>query len=78
MAGSPRYKIYDAQGNYQAAAKDAYGALGAALIGYGEGATVRTSHRVKDTVLTITEEHWDSFDRAVVELWNNEGMEQVA
>lgn len=44
MAQSPRYKVYDANGTYQAACKDV--AAAAALCAfYGEGSTIRADHR---------------------------------
>ena len=43
MAGSPRYKVYDAKKVYQAATKEAEAA--AALVAfYGDGATIRLDH----------------------------------
>ena len=43
MSGSPDWKVYDAGGAYQAAAKDA--SLAAAIVSVlGEGATVRYRH----------------------------------
>lgn len=64
MAKSPDYKVYDADGNYQAAVKSA--ALGVVLAGFlGEGATVRYGHKrvvwvegAEDTTAT------DSYDEA--------------
>lgn len=43
MAASPRYKVYDAAGVYQASAKEAEIAAGVAGL-IGEGATVRVNH----------------------------------
>ena len=45
MACSPKWKVYDAAGNYQASCKEPEAC--AFLIGlYGEGATVRYGHRL--------------------------------
>lgn len=45
MAASPKYKVYDAHGEYQASVKDIES--GACLMGmYGDGATIRLGHRV--------------------------------
>jgi hypothetical protein len=49
MAASPRFKIYDAAGQYQAACHEPEAA--AALVSfYGDGATVRDGHREKHAV----------------------------
>ena len=52
MAGSPKWKVYDADGTYQAACKDIVAA--AALVGsfYCEGSTIRLGHPKKRTVWT--------------------------
>lgn len=51
MAISPKWKIYDASGTYQAACKEIEAA--AALMGfYGEGATIRLDHAKSATVWT--------------------------
>lgn len=43
MAGSPEFKVYDAQGEYQASTKEIEAA--AALVAfYGNGATIRWQH----------------------------------
>jgi len=43
MAGSPKWKVYDAEGVYQAACKE--GEAAAALVAfYGEGASIRRRH----------------------------------
>jgi hypothetical protein len=45
MAASPDWKVYDAQGVYQAACKEVEAA--AAMMGfYGDGATIRWGHRI--------------------------------
>lgn len=50
MAASPRYKLYSADGEYQASAKDP--ALLAACIGVlGEGATIRDGRSSRKLVL---------------------------
>ena len=49
MAAAPRYKVFDADGVYQAACKEVEAA--AALMGlYGDGATIRDGHSAKHTV----------------------------
>jgi hypothetical protein len=49
MAAAPRWKVYDAAGNYQAACKEIEAA--ASLMGlYGEGATIRANHAKSWTV----------------------------
>jgi hypothetical protein len=51
MAASPEWKVYDAQGNYQAATKQIEAA--AALMGfYGDGATIRYAHAARCIVWT--------------------------
>lgn len=48
---TPRIKIFDAQGQYQASTHDY--AAAACLMGlYGEGATVRLGHGKKDVIWT--------------------------
>lgn len=49
MASSPPWKVYDANGKYQAACKEVEAA--AALIGfYGDGASIRLDHAKSATV----------------------------
>lgn len=44
MSSSPKYKVYDASGTYQAACKEIEAA--AALVAlYGDGSTIRFDHR---------------------------------
>jgi hypothetical protein len=51
MAQSPKWKVYDAGGTYQAACKEIEAA--AALMGfYGDGATIRFDHAKSTTVWT--------------------------
>lgn len=51
MAQSPKWKVFDADGRYQAACKEIEAA--AALMGfYGEGATIRFDHAKSATVWT--------------------------
>ena len=45
MAASPRFKVYDANGTYQAACKEPEAAAALVCI-YGDGATIRLDHRV--------------------------------
>lgn len=49
--GTPRIKIFDADGNYQASTHD-YAAAGALMGLYGDGATVRVGHSKKDIIWT--------------------------
>ena len=44
MAASPRFKVYDSAGLYQAACKEIEGAAALASF-YGEGATIRDGHQ---------------------------------
>lgn len=49
--GTPRIKVFDAQGQYQASTHDY--AAAACLMGlYGEGATVRLGHSKRDVIWT--------------------------
>lgn len=51
MASSPRWKVFDASGKYQAACHEVEGA--ACLMGfYGDGSTIRRGHAKKDIVWT--------------------------
>ena len=51
MAGSPKYKVFNSAGVYQASCKEIEAA--ACLVGfYGDGSTIRTSHAKSDTVWT--------------------------
>ena len=49
MAASPRFKVYDADGQYQAACHEPEAAAVLASF-YGEGCTIRDGHREKHTV----------------------------
>lgn len=49
MAQSPRFKVYDAAGVYQAACKEPEAAAAVVSI-YGPGATIRAGHSKRDTV----------------------------
>ena len=67
MAGSPKYKIYDSFGVYQAACKEPEG--GAALMSlYGIGATIRDGHSAKRIIWTEGEDGYgsDSWDAVAV------------
>ena len=45
MAGAPRFKVYDNDGNYQGAVKEPEAA--ATLVSfYGDGATIRDGHKL--------------------------------
>lgn len=48
---TPRIKIFDAEGQYQASTHD-YAAAGALMGLYGDGATVRLGHSKKDIIWT--------------------------
>lgn len=48
---TPRIKIFDAHGQYQASTHD-YAAAGALMGLYGDGATVRLGHSKRDIVWT--------------------------
>lgn len=51
MAASPRWKIFDSEGQYQASAKDV--GLAAVIVSFlGDGATIRDGHSLKSTVWT--------------------------
>ena len=51
MAASPQYKVYTANGEYEAACKSVKAA--AAVVTFlGEGATIRAGHRKRDIVWT--------------------------
>jgi hypothetical protein len=55
MAQAPRWKVFDARGDYQAACKEIEAA--AALMGlYGEGASIRLGHAKSNTVWIEGEE----------------------
>lgn len=59
MAASPRWKIYDDKGDYQAAVKEAEAA--ACLVSfYGLGATIRRGHNSRDIVWTEGREEVDA------------------
>ena len=66
MAASPYWKVYSPAKEYVASCK--YPSDAAALVAaYGEGATIRIGHRVKDIVFTEGEDGvWasESYDRA--------------
>lgn len=51
MAATPRIKIFDRDGVYQASTHD-YAAAGALMGLYGEGATVRLGHSKRDIIWT--------------------------
>jgi len=61
MAQSPRYKIYDAAGEYQASVKDLTLAGGLMAI-LGEGATVRDGHRLVIYTEGIDGDSGNSYD----------------
>ena len=63
MASSPRWKVYDKNGEYQASCKEVEAA--AAIVGfYGEGATIRASHDKRHIVWTEGVDGWaiESYD----------------
>lgn len=51
MAASPRFKVFDSSGVYQAACHEIEAASVVVTL-YGEGATIRDGHAKKDTVWT--------------------------
>ena len=68
MAGAPRCKVYDAQGQYEAACKHAEVAAGVVAL-LGDGATIRDGHRVADIMWTEGAEEMsagESYDRAAM------------
>ena len=69
MAASPRFKVYDSNGTYQASAREVAAAVVVAAF-YGSGSTVRTSHSKKYTVWTDGEMQGASYDEiaAIVDL----------
>lgn len=69
MAQAPAFKVYDANGVYQAACKEPEAA--ASLMGlYGPGSTVRYGHSVRSIVWREGVEHdgeaYDSWDEAAI------------
>ena len=61
MAASPRWKIYDKDGNYQAALKEVEAA--ACVVGfYGLGATIRCGHNSRDIMWTEGREEIDAHE----------------
>lgn len=64
MAGAPRWKVYDAAGNYQAALKEPEAAA-AVVAFYGKNATIRLGHAKRDIVWTegASGEAFDSYDK---------------
>ena len=61
MAGAPRWKVYDANGKYQAATKEIEAA--AALVSfYGEGSKIKLDHRNVVWVEGEDGEAGDSYD----------------
>ena len=65
MSGTPKLKIYDAGGTYQASVKE-YEAAAALVSFYGPGATVRSGHQKRWTLWTEGEdgEAYESYDAA--------------
>lgn len=51
MASTPRLKVFDADGTYQAACHD-YAAAALLMSLYGDGATIRLGHSKRETVWT--------------------------
>ena len=56
MAGAPRFKVYNASGEYVAATKFAEDAAALLAGCYGDGATIRDGHRKRDVVWAEGEE----------------------
>ena len=66
MASAPRWKVYSADKKYVACCHHAEDAAALAAL-YGEGATIRDGHRVKDIMFTEGEnDTWagESYDLA--------------
>lgn len=79
MAASPRWKVYDAAGRYQAACHEVEAA--AALMGlYGSGATIRDGHRAAATVWTegVDGAGADSYDRVARVAWERVNARRAA
>ena len=85
MAGSPRWKIFDSEGRYQASAKDV--GLAAMIVTFlGDGATIRDGHSLKSTVWTEGQEDQpagENYDLAAITIygrtdaqWANVGGEK--
>lgn len=62
MAAAPGWKVYDANGKYQASCKEIEAAACLAEF-YAEGATVRRGHTKRDIVWVYDEEPGASWDR---------------
>ncbi len=61
MAASPRWKVYDKDGNYQAAVKEVEAA--ACLVDfYGLGATIRNGHNSSDIMWNEGREEVDAHE----------------
>lgn len=64
MAASPRWKVFDSHGKYQASCHELEAA--ACLTGfYGPGATIRTGHSKRHIVWAEGEHAPDSYDAVV-------------
>ncbi len=73
MAQSPKFKVFDADGNYQASCKEIEAA--AALMSlYSNGATIRIDHSPKWTVWTEGTDGWasESYDVVGMKTYENE------
>ena len=63
MAATPKFKVYDAAGAYQAACKEPEAAAAVVSL-YGSGSTIRLGHAKRDTVWTegVDGDAGDSYD----------------
>ena len=72
MAATPRFKVYDADGHYQAACKEPEAAC-ALMWFYGDGATIRAEH---DRIVWTEGKDGtgaDSYDAVVETIWRKLG-----
>lgn len=67
MAGSPQWKVYDPQGKYQAACKEAEAAA-ALMAFYGNGAKVKQDHGFTVWTEGVDGEAGESFDDAAQQM----------
>lgn len=70
MAAAPRFKIYDAEGNYLGCMKDPSDSAAVVSL-YPKGATIRDGHRKKDIVWTEGEDGdaGESYDHVATTVW---------
>lgn len=68
MAGSPRFKVYDATGKYQASCKEIEAAA-AVVSFYGEGATIKDGHTRVVWREGVDGDAGDSYDAVAEKVW---------